>query len=82
MSYLENLPAKLDSKTKCYATTQNRRNKTKIRIRIWTKPLINIKHDIRRILKFNIKRDSRKILKFNIKRDSRKILITKLPSTT
>ena len=66
MLYLENLPAKLNIKTKYYTTEQNQRSKTKIRI--WTKPQINIK------------RDSRKILKFNMKRDSRKILITKLQS--
>ena len=64
MLYLENLPAKLNIKTKYYTTEQNQRSKTKIRI--WTKPQINIK------------RDSRKILTVNIKRDSRKILITKL----
>ena len=72
MLYLENLPAKLDSKTKYYTTKQNQRSKTKIRI--WIKPQINIKRDSRKILKFNIKRDSRKILTVNIKRDSRKIL--------
>ena len=76
MLYLENLPAKLDNKTKYYTTKQNQRSKTKIRI--WIKPQINIKRDSRKILKFNIKRDSRKILTVNIKRDSRKILITKL----
>ena len=72
MLYLETLPAKLDSKTKYYTTKHNQRSK--IKIRIWTKPQINVKRDSRKILKFNIKRDSRKILKFNIKRDSRKIL--------